>query len=46
MEGELERLRKQLHEQESHRADLVRERMAAMLQAVQKRRSLHGGHQE
>ena len=42
MERELERLRKQHQEQESHRAELVRERMAAMLQAVQQQRSSHG----
>jgi len=46
MEGELERLRKQHQEQESRRAELVRERMAAMLQAVQQQRSLRGGRQE
>jgi hypothetical protein len=46
MEGELERLRKEHKEQESRRAELVRERMAAMLQAVQQQRSSRGGRQE
>ena len=46
MEVELERLRKQHQEQESRRAELVRERMAAMLQAVQQQRSSRGGRQE
>lgn len=45
LEGDLEQLRKQHHEQESRRAELVRERMAAMLQAVQQQRSLRGGDQ-
>ena len=42
VEGELERLRKHHQELESRRAELVRERMAAMLQAVQQQRSSHG----
>jgi hypothetical protein len=46
MEGELERLRKQQQEQENRRAEMVRERMAAMLQAVQQQRSVRGGHHE
>ncbi len=46
MEGELERLRKHHQEQESRRAELVRERMAAMLQAVQQQRSSRGGRQD
>ena len=46
MEGELERLRRHHQEMESHRADLVRQRMAAMLQAVQQQRSSDDGHRE
>jgi hypothetical protein len=46
MDGELERLRKQHQELQSRRAELVRERMAAMLQAVQKQRAMPGGHHE
>ena len=46
MEGDLEQLRKHHQEQQSRRAELVRERMAAMLQAVQQQRTMRGGHQD
>jgi Ni,Fe-hydrogenase III large subunit len=46
MEGELERLRKQHQELQSRRAELVRERMAAMLQAAQEQQALRNGQHE